>query len=132
MAIIVAAGVLNTALMSVFERTREIGTLRAVGRAAPHPEPLFLVEAALLGLAGGRRRRRCWRGARRLLRPRRASPPSARPSAIPTAATTSSRSLNWADVTRVPAVMVVVCVLAAVGPALMAARMRPADALRYV
>ena len=28
--------------------------------------------------------------------------------------------------------MLVVCVLAAFGPALMAARMRPADSLRYV
>jgi lipoprotein-releasing system permease protein len=41
-------------------------------------------------------------------------------------------ALNWFDVATVPAAMVVVCVLAALGPALMAARMRPADSLRYV
>lgn len=39
--------------------------------------------------------------------------------------------VNWADTLRVPAVMVAVCVLAAVGPAVMAARLRPAEALRY-
>jgi ABC-type lipoprotein release transport system permease subunit len=40
--------------------------------------------------------------------------------------------VSWGDVLTVPAVMLLVCVAAAVGPALMAARMRPADALRYV
>jgi ABC-type lipoprotein release transport system permease subunit len=41
-------------------------------------------------------------------------------------------TLQWGDVTLVPAAMVVVCVAAALGPALLAARMRPADGLRYV
>jgi ABC-type lipoprotein release transport system permease subunit len=41
-------------------------------------------------------------------------------------------AVNWGDVVSVPAFMVVVCVAAGFGPALMAARMRPADALRHV
>ena len=71
MAMIVAAGVLNTALMSVFERTREVGTLRAFGARRSRVLSLYLVEAALLGAAGGARRGRARRGPRRLLRPLR-------------------------------------------------------------
>jgi ABC-type lipoprotein release transport system permease subunit len=41
-------------------------------------------------------------------------------------------TFQWADVTFVPASMVAICLVAALGPALMAARMRPADSLRYV
>ena len=41
-------------------------------------------------------------------------------------------SLNAADVATVPALMFLVCLLAAFGPAVMAARKRPADSLRYV
>ena len=41
-------------------------------------------------------------------------------------------TLDMATVVTVPAVMVLVCVVAAFGPAVMAARMRPADSLRYV
>ena len=41
-------------------------------------------------------------------------------------------TLDWWSVTTVPALMIVVCVIAAFGPAVMAARMRPADSLRYV
>jgi ABC-type antimicrobial peptide transport system permease subunit len=40
--------------------------------------------------------------------------------------------LNAGDLATVPAVMLVVCVLAGFGPAVMASRMRPADSLRYV
>jgi len=40
--------------------------------------------------------------------------------------------LDWASVVSVPAMMIVVCVAAAFGPAVMAARMRPAQSLRYV
>ena len=40
--------------------------------------------------------------------------------------------VNWGDVVRVPFFMLLVCIAAAVGPAAVAARMRPADSLRYV
>jgi putative ABC transport system permease protein len=46
-------GVLNTMLMSVFERTREIGVLRALGWRRSSILGLILREAALLGVVGG-------------------------------------------------------------------------------
>lgn len=46
-------GVVNTMLMSVFERTREIGTMMSVGVRRRQILALFLIEAALLGLSGG-------------------------------------------------------------------------------
>jgi putative ABC transport system permease protein len=46
-------GIANTMLMSVFERTREIGTMMSVGVRRRQILGLFLLEAALLGLAGG-------------------------------------------------------------------------------
>lgn len=47
--IIVLAGVINTMMMSVFERKREIGTLMSVGFRRRWILLLFLVEAAALG-----------------------------------------------------------------------------------
>ncbi len=46
-------GVLNTMLMSVFERTREIGVLRALGWGRIRVLRLILQEAVTLGLLGG-------------------------------------------------------------------------------
>jgi putative ABC transport system permease protein len=46
-------GVVNTMSMSVFERTREIGTMMSVGVRRRHIVRLFLLEAAFLGLVGG-------------------------------------------------------------------------------
>lgn len=46
-------GVLNTMLMSVLERTREIGVLRAVGWPRRHVLNLIMKEAVLLGILGG-------------------------------------------------------------------------------
>lgn len=46
-------GVLNTMLMSVFERTREIGVLRALGWRRRSILGLILREALLLGILGG-------------------------------------------------------------------------------
>jgi putative ABC transport system permease protein len=46
-------GIANTMLMSVRERTREIGTMMAVGMRRRQIVGLFLSEAALIGLCGG-------------------------------------------------------------------------------
>ncbi len=48
-----ALGIANTMAMSVFERTREIGILRALGWKRLRVMRLILIEAAALGLAGG-------------------------------------------------------------------------------
>jgi putative ABC transport system permease protein len=53
LAIIVITGIINTMLMSVFERVREIGTLLAVGVRRRQVMGLFILEGALLGLLGG-------------------------------------------------------------------------------
>lgn len=50
--IIVLTGIVNTMLMSVFERVREIGTLLAIGVRRRQVAQLFLIEAATLGLLG--------------------------------------------------------------------------------
>ncbi len=48
-----AFGVVNTMMMSVGERTREIGTLRAIGATKGQIMRLFVTEAFLIGLIGG-------------------------------------------------------------------------------
>lgn len=49
---VTATVIVNTLLMSVFERTREIGILSAIGMKGRQIITLFLVEAILLGAAG--------------------------------------------------------------------------------
>lgn len=46
-------GISNTMFMSVMERTKEIGILKAIGANSEQIEKLFMVEAAMIGLAGG-------------------------------------------------------------------------------
>jgi putative ABC transport system permease protein len=46
-------GIMNVMLVSVSERRAEIGLLRAIGAARVHIVTLFLLEAALLSVAGG-------------------------------------------------------------------------------
>ena len=54
LAIIVGVlGVMNTMLMTVFERTHEIGILLAVGWRKRRIVYMVLCESALLGLLGG-------------------------------------------------------------------------------
>jgi putative ABC transport system permease protein len=54
LALLVASiGIANTMIMAVYERTREIGILKAVGAAPGQIRALFVVEAAFIGLLGG-------------------------------------------------------------------------------
>ncbi len=50
--VIAIIGVINTMLMAVLERTREIGTMMAVGMRRARITELFLLEAAALALIG--------------------------------------------------------------------------------
>lgn len=51
--VVAAVGVVNTMIMSILERTREIGVMRAVGARRGTVSRLFTFEAALLGFFGG-------------------------------------------------------------------------------
>src|SRR5262249_31078395 len=51
--LVAALGITNTMLMSVIERTREIGILKAVGARDRQVQGMFLIEASLLGVLGG-------------------------------------------------------------------------------
>jgi putative ABC transport system permease protein len=54
LALLVASiGIANTMIMSVYERTREIGILKAIGASRGDIRVLFVTESALIGLAGG-------------------------------------------------------------------------------
>ncbi len=51
--LVAAMGIANTMLMSVLERMREIGIMKAVGASNGQLQLVFLVEGALIGLVGG-------------------------------------------------------------------------------
>jgi putative ABC transport system permease protein len=51
--LVAALGIANTMLMSVLERTREVGIMKAVGAGNGHVQMIFLLEGALIGLLGG-------------------------------------------------------------------------------
>lgn len=51
--IVAGIGIMNTMIMSVMERTREIGILRAIGFSQRDVALVFLGEAALIGVIGG-------------------------------------------------------------------------------
>ncbi len=54
LALLVASiGIANTMIMSVYERTKEIGILKAVGASPGQIRGLFVIEASLIGLLGG-------------------------------------------------------------------------------
>lgn len=54
LALLVAAlGVANTMMMAIYERTREIGVLKALGASAREIRRMFTVEAGMIGFIGG-------------------------------------------------------------------------------
>jgi ABC-type antimicrobial peptide transport system permease subunit len=54
LALLVASlGIINTMIMAIYERTREIGTLKAIGASRGDIRSMFMIEAGLIGLLGG-------------------------------------------------------------------------------
>ena len=108
-------GIMNIMLVSVTERTREIGLRMAVGARPRDILRQFLVEAVLLCLAGGVAGILIGRG-------------------VSLAVTAF---LNWPTLPSLPAIIAAVAVSVTVGitfgyyPAWKASRLDPIDALRY-
>jgi ABC-type antimicrobial peptide transport system permease subunit len=108
-------GIMNIMLVSVTERTREIGLRMAVGARARHILWQFLVEAIVLCLAGGILGIAIGRGCSLLVR----------------------GLLHWPTAISIPAIVASVVVAAGVGivfgyyPAWKASRLDPIEALRY-
>jgi len=52
-AIVAGVGIINTMLMSVMERTKEIGTLKAVGWTDSNVMTMIVIESIFIGILGG-------------------------------------------------------------------------------
>lgn len=51
--IVAAIGITNTMIMSIYERTKEIGVMKVIGASIQDIRNLFLIEAAFIGGIGG-------------------------------------------------------------------------------
>ena len=51
--LVAALGIINTMVMSILERTREIGVMKSIGGSENEIRSIFFVEAAAIGLLGG-------------------------------------------------------------------------------
>jgi len=108
-------GIMNIMLVSVTERTREIGLRMAVGARARDILRQFLIEAVILCLAGGVAGILLGRGASMAV----------------------TTLLHWPTMSSMPAVVAAVAVSASVGvsfgyyPARKASKLNPIEALRY-
>ncbi len=119
-------GIINTLVMAILERRREIGILKALGAADRDVKQLFFVEAGVMGLFGGVLgvgfgwfigRALTW-GTNIYLH--RQNLPSAHVFSVP-----------WWLVLGAVAFAVIVSLAAGLYPATRAARLNPVEALRY-
>ena len=51
--LVAAIGIANTMMMSIYERTKEIGVIKVLGCSLKNIKQMFLIEAAFIGLIGG-------------------------------------------------------------------------------
>lgn len=119
-------GIINTLVMAILERRREIGILKALGAADSDVRDLFFVEAGVMGFFGGTLGAGMgWMIGRAItigtnLYLKRQSLPPAHVFSVP-----------WWLVLSAIAFAVVVSLVAGLYPAMRAARLNPVEALRY-
>jgi len=112
-------GVMNTMLMSVLERTREIGVLRALGWRSRRVLFMIMKESLLLGLLGGLTGVAVAFGLSALLR------------AIPMIGDAFSPVWELDIFIRASSIALLLGLVGGVYPALRATRLEPIEALRY-
>ena len=55
--LVAAIGIANTMMMSIYERTKEIGVIKVLGCSLKNIRQMFLLEAGFIGLIRGRDRK---------------------------------------------------------------------------
>lgn len=119
-------GIINTLVMAILERRREIGILKALGAADRDVRDLFFVEAGVMGLFGGGLGAALgWMIGKAItlgtnLYLKRQGLPQAHVFSVP-----------WWLVLAAIAFAVLVSLVAGLYPAMRAARLNPVEALRY-
>ena len=112
-------GIANPMAMSVFERTREIGVLRALGWKSGGVMMLIQAESVVLGLVGGMFGLGVGYGALRLL------------SRLPETASIVSSSISALDLAEALGIAVLSGLIAGAYPAWRGAHLSPVEALRH-
>jgi putative ABC transport system permease protein len=112
-------GIANTMVMSVFERTQEIGVLRAMGWKKSRVLALIQLEAAALGLGGGLLGIVVGWCALRIL------------SALPQTASIISSSVSWPLLVEAMGIAILAGLIAGALPAWHAGKLSPMEALRH-
>lgn len=124
--IVAAIGVVNTMIMAILERTREIGVMRAVGSKRSTVRRLFTTEASMLGFMGGVIGVAFGFGLTRIAN-------------VVVNKQLASNAVTARDIIGTPpwliftmiSIAMLIGLLAGLGPAARAARLDPVDALRY-
>ena len=115
-------GIMNTMYTAVIERTKEIGTMKAVGARNSHVLIIFLFESGLLGLVGGAIGIAIGYGLAK----------SAEYGATMALGTNLLQaSFPWYLILGALGFSFVIGTLSGIFPAMQASKLRPADALRY-
>jgi len=112
-------GVLNTMFMSVFERTREIGILRAIGWGPSRVMRMILLESVLLSIGGGIVGTLGGLGLIKLL------------SHLPTVNGVVQAAISADIVVKGFAIAIIVGLIGAAYPAYRGSRLLPTEALRH-
>ncbi|MBI3550374.1 MAG: ABC transporter permease [Elusimicrobia bacterium] len=130
---IVALGILNTLLMSMFERIREFGVLKAIGAKPGWILRLIILEACLIGTVGAVFG--LGLGCAMIKHYGRVGLELPLGEAIGYFIPFDSilyLKFNWGMHLRALSAVLVVCILSGLPPALRAARLKPAEGLRHL
>lgn len=117
--VIGSLGMVNTMIMSVYERTREIGLLRAVGWSTKRVLGLILMESVLLSIAGGMLGAALGVALTKLL------------TQMPAVSGIIAGIVNWQVIGIAMSIAVAVGLIGGVVPALRGARLVVTEALRH-
>ena len=118
-------GIINTLLMAVQERTKEIGLMKAMGMRGPRIFLLFSIEATLLGFWGS------LIGVGVAMVIGRIANRIASNGVLSDLPGLSLLAFPWQTVARTMLLIMVIALLAGTLPAWRASRLRPIEALRY-